>query len=689
MEKQTNENTREEATQRFHLDVIRSPGAGVNNSHSNEHETRLSASSMNSHDQIDELNDDEGHCDDVSNDLPNSNTPPETGQPKAQAQQDKQSDEKKPKCLRKFCYFCHSLLEQKLTLLLFFLLPWVTGLALIVAVHVNSDQRALEVTPRAFHCYTVFLILVYMLWELFKSGWPKKWAEKCPEWFQGCLSLRRNNRPYGTLENQAENRESVAEQELEKQRQNEQSASQRLNNHEEIQEPLTHEELESDSKSLKPLIPVHLLNGIALFGVANSVFQIASFVDIIKCRKTIPGLDVSYIFTSVMETLFVFCQIYVFYRLSQNTKKNVRVSKRLTMFTLAVNLTIWAGYFTAGAANHPDLKDVRWLRHYYYGLDKDLCASLNNTGSMSRKLHDLVSNMVQYKFTFAMEYSLLASALLLRLWRTADEPKTVETNTYWTVWRFGFIAGLFILPVIACIAVYSEVNYSPTNTIILHGSKVCLFLLISLPSFVGCLIFKKHYTPKKDAKVLKVDIILLCLSSVGFVVLDLFTLFAAAVEHKSQYRTMYGMIIAACVFELLAVSLLTVFITRSYIYEKLRNTADDTADEPADEPADEMASRICQKSRICQEVSRILQPIADRILQASGIRQISSFCLIVSLGFWAMRTYTFRSDRYFDYAGRKYFETSWFSITQFSTPLCIFYHFHCAACLSTVIARFT
>lgn len=108
MEKQTNKNTKKEATRQFPLSDTASRGASVNDSYNDEDETCFSNSSMNGHDQKDDINaESEGPSD----------------KPKPQAQQDKQSDEKKIlrcNCLRKFFNFCPSLLAQKLTLFLFF-----------------------------------------------------------------------------------------------------------------------------------------------------------------------------------------------------------------------------------------------------------------------------------------------------------------------------------------------------------------------------------------------------------------------------------------------------------------------------------------------------------------------------------------------------------------------------------------
>ena len=470
-----------------------------------------------------------------------------------------------------------------------FLLFLVTGLTLIISVHVKSDFAARDINPAVFHYYKIALIGIFILWLVF-------------EYHQNWNAAARN-------------------------------------------------------EDFEPLIPSHLLTGLALFGVCNSGCQGIVIVDFIKCSRNVSGLDKSYVASAIFEMLFVFCQIYVFYTLSCRRKQKLWFGNFFTMFTLAINLTLWAGYFCAGAVNHPDLKNVTWIRHYYYGQKEDLCR-LNNSGHYSRKLHELSQEtmMTQFQFTFAMEYSLLASALLLHVWLELETPSAGEfgsANKKWDVWRFGFIAGLFSLPLMSCFGVLSTVEHNLTNIVFLYIFQFGLLFLIFVGSCRGLWLFKKYYTRKTNNKALKVDLILLCFSWLGYLILDMFTIFASLAETWKSFRAEIFTLGLASLGELLCLSVLTVFIFASYFYEV----------------------RLSE----------------DGIKAAKMIRQIASFGITVSFGFWAIRTYTFRlSKYYFDFAGWKYFgTTAWFAITQFSTPMCIFYHFHCAVCLFGIVADST
>lgn len=472
-----------------------------------------------------------------------------------------------------------------------FLLPLVTGITIIVSGSVKSDMAAREIKPEVFHYYKISLISIFLL----------------------CCALQ---------------------------------ACKNMGSRSDIND------------KFEPLIPGHLLNGLALFGVCNCAFQTVEIIDFAKCSRSISGLDESDVVSAVFEMLFVFVQIYIFYTLSRRRTQKLWFGNYFTMFTLAINLTLWMGYFCAGVTSHSDLQDISWLQHWHYGFDSDVCAMNNNTGVNSRKFHEFVKKIKPYKFTFAMEYSLLASALLLHLWLEMATPsagKFSAVNRKWEVWRVGFILGLLSLPLLGCVGVYSTVEYNSSKVAILYSFQFGILFFVLAGIAIGLVFFRKHYTRVKDPKIVKVDLILLCFSSLGFLVLDSFTIFACFAEMKNYKKPYHRDVITigiASLAELFTIGILTTFIFASYFYK--------------------------------------VRPSVDGVKASKIIRQIASFGTIVNIGFWMIRTYTFRSNYYFDFIGWKYFGTvTWFAITQFSTPLIIFYHFHCAVCLSGIIAEST
>lgn len=488
-----------------------------------------------------------------------------------------------------------------------FLLLLVLGITLVISSNIRSDRHGMEITPRDVNCYTIVLIAVFIIW-LACDKWGNR---KCSE---------------------------------------------------------------TVDKESGSLIPSHLLNGLAMFGVGSSVCQVVTVLDFVKCQRHVGKLDLSCLVYPFFEMAFMFSQIYVFYTLSRNRERKMLFGNAFTMFTLAVNLTIWAIYFFAGAVNTSALKSERWLTHYYYGWpDHDLCAT-NVTGQHSRELHQFRSDMKPFMYTLAMEYSLLASALLLHLWLgigTCDAGEYGATNRKnWQFFRAGFILGLFCLPLLGMMAVNASVDSDHRRIMIVFWTELVLLILLFICSYYGFKQLKSSYTldlkpvgdvernfgtqPPSRSKPIRVDIILLCISWLGFLVVDLFTIFASCEKIFKNYDGSALGVGITSLFELLSTGMLTVFVVEAYsrrlpaTWERSENTA------------------------------------------AAKIRQIGSFSMIVSFGFWAMRTYTFRSKYTFDFVGSDYFgEVYWFVITQLSVPLCTFFHFHSGVCLAEVIASAT
>ena len=404
------------------------------------------------------------------------------------------------------------------------------------------------------------------------------------------------------------------------------------------------------------LIPSHLLNGLALFGVGSSVCQVVTIVDFVKCQKHVHKLDGSCLAYPFFEMAFMFLQMYVFYTLSMNRKRKMLYGNAFTMFTLAVNLTIWAKYFFASAADSAMLEKETWLTHYHYGVRGDDLCSGNATSANSRKLHDFRIGMMPFMYTLTMEYALLASALLLHLWLEIGTPNAgefgVTSRIKWDIWRVGFIAGLFSLPLLGTIAVNVSVEFNEhdAKVSIVYVAELILLVLLFVCSFCGLRHIKKWYVADKKPK-MRIDIILLMMSWTGFLIYDLFTMFSAGMEVAKNFSWTGACIGIVSFVELLSTGILTTFLRTAYSH-KMPSTVGD-----------------------------------DGCMAAKKIRQIGSFCLVVSLGFWAMRSYTFRSKHNFDIVGVKYFKSfPWFVITQLSVPFCTFFHFHSAVCFNEVIA---
>ncbi len=412
------------------------------------------------------------------------------------------------------------------------------------------------------------------------------------------------------------------------------------------------------------VIPRHLLTGVGIFGTVSATTEILLFLDFIKCSQHVDGLSYTYAVYPLFKITFIYFQMHFFYKLSRDGIHDSRLPGGVffVMVTLATNLCIWVSVFFSDASSNSKLSGVSWLNHYYYGHEKyDLCANENLTSQGSRKLHALVKDFAPYMSTFSMEYVLLASGLLLHIWMVLKGPATKVSKSKkqpWTLWRFGFILGLLAIPIIF-------VAYMKEQTALkLAAPKVTLYVL-QASFFVSLMVFcfrciwlvdeKWGFIPKK--KPMKLEIILLGISAfLGFPASDLARCFAAVCELRNPDLPVlevvwYG-ICAMC--ELFSICTQFYFVKKAYQY-KLPEVA------------------------------------GDKVKKAAQfIRQYASLALIMNIAYWAAKTYELRRTSADPSIAEQFFgKYTWFALSHFSLPLCIFFYFHLAICYANIVSSFS
>ncbi|XP_028404927.1 proton channel OtopLc-like isoform X1 [Dendronephthya gigantea] len=410
------------------------------------------------------------------------------------------------------------------------------------------------------------------------------------------------------------------------------------------------------------LIPRHLLTGVAIFGTVSATTQILLFVDFIKCSKHVEGLSYVFAVYPFFKIAFIYFQMYFFYKLSRDSihHNSLPGGVFFVMVTLATNLTIWASVFFNDATGAAKLSNVSWLNHYYFGIEKhDLCANENLTSPASRELHNLLSNFAPYISTFSMEYALLASGLLLDVWLVIKKPEThvpKPQKQQWTLWRFGFILGLLAIPVVFVAYMKEQIAIDFTAPkVILYVLKSLFFLAMMYCCFkCTSLLNEKSGFVKKD-KQTKLEIYLLGVSALlGFPAFDMASTVAAICEWRNfpiLYVLWSGI---ASMFELFASCVQFYFIRKAYQY-KLPKVADTKANK---------ASKF--------------------------IRQYASFALVMNISYWASKTYELRHTSGDTVIAEQFFgKYTWFGLSHFSLPLCIFFYFHIATCYANVVSIFS
>lgn len=409
------------------------------------------------------------------------------------------------------------------------------------------------------------------------------------------------------------------------------------------------------------LIPTHLLTGIGIFGTVSAICQMLLFVDFIKCSYHVKNLSSIYGMYPFFKSLFIYFQIYFFYKLSRSGIRDRKVSggNFFIMVTLATNMCIWGGVFLNDASKDPKMKNVPWLIRYSYGVSgSDPCANATLTSPQAKRLHDIVLQLWPYIATFSMEYVLLASGLLLHVWQsiktTNTSPAPLPQKADWTLWRLGFILGLLSMPFIF-VAYITETNSDQLGTKggILYCAECISYIVLAACSWYCIVLLNRTSDLVKRAKTTQLEMILLAISFIGFPALDLCCVFASFAEignFPPSYIAWYAL---SSVTELVAVGLQFLFVKKAYEYK-----------------LPEVAGPNVRKT-------------------AKIIRQFASFALVLNFSYWGGKTYELRRTDNPTIAEIFYGRYTWFALGHLSYPLCIFFHFHLAICFANVISSFS
>ena len=410
------------------------------------------------------------------------------------------------------------------------------------------------------------------------------------------------------------------------------------------------------------LIPSHLLTGVGIFGTLTAISQVLLFLDFIKCRHHVSSLSNVFGVYPIFKITFIYVQIYFFYKFSRDGVRHSNLPGGIffVMFTLATNLCIWVSVFFSDVSADPKLRDVSWLNHYYYGVEKhNLCANESLTSQTSRDLHAIVASLSPYISTFSMEYALLASGLLLHIWRIIKKPipKLPKSKKQsWTLWRVGFIFGLLTIPVVFVAYMREESGMKFTGPkVTIYVLKAGFFVTLMLLCW-SCIksVDQKSGFIKKN-KSMKLEVILLGITGfLGFPPYDLACTFSAICEWGNYP-----------VIELIWYGI-------SVLCEFFQN---------------------CVQFYFIKKVYQFRLPevAGNKVMNvASFVRQCASFALVMNIAYWAAKTYDLRHTPADPSIAEKFFgKYTWFALTHFSFPLCLFFYFHIAICYANIVASFS
>ena len=416
-----------------------------------------------------------------------------------------------------------------------------------------------------------------------------------------------------------------------------------------------------DNGQTRELIPKRLLVGVMIFGLGSSFMSMIEFLQYLDEHEN--SDDVIMPIYNAARTLFVYVQLYFFYKLSKSSEKVLCLPRYQFMHLIAVNMATWIVAFVheiseelnEGSKSEP----VMHIGNATIHNSTMLPARVNETESheSGETLELVAENMKPYLFTFTLEYCLISAGLLLNAWRSLDinQPVTTgqeggkditnpEAEEQVNLWRFGFIFGLVYIP--AFFAIVLNMLFSDDkeeDQIIYLIMELIFFLSLFIASLIGFTYIENP--PEKSHS--QVDVTLLGTVLSGVIFLDVLIIVASSCEWEKSP------VVAPCLIltnsmEIVSSAMFAYFVQKAFQID-ISNPEKENKD------------------------SKIL-------------RQAVSFLFVLNICFWALYTFEVKkSHEILDIVQQFYTEKVWFYLSRFAYPLAVFFHFHGAVCMVEIL----
>ena len=499
--------------------------------------------------------------------------------------------------------------------------------------------------------------------------------------------------------------------------------------------------LASHIEPKKSLLPTHLLVGVMFFGLGSSFLTMVELLQFIA-EYNCPRKDLTMLFYYVVRTIFIYTQLYFFYKLSRESEKLLIFGHFLTMHLIAVNLGTWIVTFVYDSAE--ELKETIgsknstlsfMARHWGNNLVESEPQKCMDT---VEALRSTAEKMEPYLYTFTMEYCLISAGLMLNTWlslRTSmetanprnEEHVVAETghtssdgegsrrkhgsrascsqNNNHKRQKSAKCRGKERKPSTVS---YGSISQSSGNDEFDTGDYVMLeshksteevgtlwrfgFILglAYVPMFVAIILNLFFTDDEKQDQLIYV----------GMQFFFFLSIFVASLIGVHQCRNIHKIESDSQVdFILLAVSLVGVlFLDFLIIIASICEMSDHRyiAGSLIGTNAMELVCSVMFTLFVRKALERRLPENIDKddyaIVSdsASKIREVVSFLFMLNICFWGMYTFEVKkSGKLLLIVEQFYTEKVWFYLSHFVYPLAVFFHFHGAVCMFEVLERYS
>lgn len=486
---------------------------------------------------------------------------------------------------------------------------------------------------------------------------------------------------------------------------------------------------------VEELLPTRLLVGVMFFGLGSSFLTMVELLEYVA-EYNCPDNDLTMLFYYIVRTIFIYTQLYFFYKLSRHSEKLLICSHFLVMHLIAVNLGTWIVTFVYDSAE--ELNEVEedvpiesvinqttihnstilFMARHWGALISTHNISLVPCYKTVKALESTAKQMEPYLYTFTMEYCLISAGLLLNAWlslrssaQTTDQngnerveegcigsdggrtgsdehrgkgPKGQQTNRrgHGSTTQDSDIDTGFTTDD-SYVLVEKPERMPEVGTLWRFGF---IFGLAYIPAFTAIIINLFFSDDLDHDRLIYVGMqfffFLSILIASGFGILQL----EKIDEGKPDSQVDFNLLGVA----LVGVFFLDLLIIVAAICETIEHP--DIAILLIVTNITELLCSVTFTLFVRKALEHGLPERANEVVTnaASYIREVVSFLFMLNICFWAMYTFEVKkSTKVVPLVEQFYTEEVWFYLSHIVYPLAVFFHFHGAVCMVLILNHYS
>ncbi|CAB4002896.1 Hypothetical predicted protein [Paramuricea clavata] len=484
---------------------------------------------------------------------------------------------------------------------------------------------------------------------------------------------------------------------------------------------------------VKELLPTRLLVGVMFFGLGSSFLTMVELLEYVA-EYNCPHKDLTMLFYYIVRTIFIYTQLYFFYKLSGKSEKLLIYSHFLMMHLIAVNLGTWIVTFVYDSAeelNNEVEEDeilinqttihnstILFMARHWGALISTHNISLVPCYKTVKALKSTAKQMEPYLYTFTMEYCLISAGLLLNAWlslRSSAQTTDQNGNERVEEGRTGSDGGRtdsderrgkgskgqqtsrrghgsttqdsdmdtgFITDD-SYVLVEKPERMPEVGTLWRFGF---IFGLAYIPAFTAIIINLFFSDDVENDRLIYVG--MQCFFFLSILIASVFGILQLEKINEGEPESQVD-------FILLGVALVGVFFLDLLIIVAAICETSESPEIATLLIVTNITELLCSVTFtlfVRKALEHGLPERANEVVTnaAPNIREVVSFLFMLNICFWAMYTFEVKkSTQVVPLVEQFYTEEVWFYLSHFVYPLAVFFHFHGAVCMVLILGHYS